>query len=29
VEGEVNRYALADGRIALPMPALLACAEKP
>ena len=29
VESEVDRYALADGSIALPMPALLARADKP
>ena len=29
VESEVNRYAPPDGGIALPMPALLACAKKP
>jgi ubiquinone/menaquinone biosynthesis C-methylase UbiE len=29
VENEVNRYALANGSIALPMPALLARADKP
>jgi SAM-dependent methyltransferase len=29
VEREANRYAKGDGRIALPMPALVACARKP
>ncbi|MEO8165334.1 MAG: methyltransferase domain-containing protein [Betaproteobacteria bacterium] len=28
-EREASRYTLADGRIALPMPALVACARKP